>query len=433
MQLDSMLFPYHVIAFSLFRINKFSLNILAFAVPLFIGLMLIEFLIARRKKLAYFNLHNTIANVSIGIAERLCDILVTAAFFFVYDYVQKRYGMFNIKPGLLLWILVLLCTDFLWYWYHRLAHEINVLWAVHVVHHQSEDFNYSVSARITVFQAFVRTGFWIILPLIGFPASMITTMLLIHGIYPFFIHTRLIGKLGLLEYILVTPSHHRVHHASNDKYLDKNYGDVFIIWDKLFGTFQKEEEEEEPVYGLTKPLNTYSFLWQHFHFYIELWLGMKAQRCFRNKMKVLFGRPEHFDASLREKAEAIFQIRQNNEPITKPLNRYVIWQMIVLLISLFVFILFERYFPVSLKIFFTISVLLTLINCGAIMEQKHWIFHVELLRFTTLLPIPLFYNQYYIDLVAMMLLTAVVVIFPLKYYSSLESWYLQIVYKTVRA
>src|SRR5690348_5989810 len=243
-----------------------NLNILAFAIPLFTGLMLLEYFIARKKKLPYFNLHNSIANVSIGIAERLCDVFVAGLFYFIYDDLQKRYGLFHIKPGVLLWILLFLFTDFVWYWYHRLAHEINILWLAHVVHHQSEDFNFTVSARITIFQAVARTAFWSFLPLIGFPAGMITSMLVIHGTYPFFIHTRTIGKLGILEYIFVTPSHHRVHHASNEKYLDRNYGDVLIIWDKIFGTFQKEDDKEAIVYGLTKPLNTYSFLWQHFHF-----------------------------------------------------------------------------------------------------------------------------------------------------------------------
>src|SRR5436189_4138555 len=149
---------------------------------------------------------------------------------------------------------------------------------------------------------------------------MITSMLLVHGLYPFFIHTRLIGKLGILEYILVTPSHHRVHHASNEKYLDKNYGDVLIIWDKLFGTFAKEEEA--PVYGLTKPLNTYSFLWQHFHFFIELWLAIKKANCFKEKIKVLFGKPEKVDPALRKEAENIFGVRQNQIAIDKPLNKY---------------------------------------------------------------------------------------------------------------
>lgn len=405
-----------------------KLNVLAFAVPLFIGLMLAEYLIAKKRKLQYFNLHNSIANVSIGIMERLSDVLITGLFYFVYDGLQKKYGLFIIKPGVTLWILLLLCTDFLWYWYHRLAHEINILWAVHVVHHQSEDYNYTVSARITVLQALVRTCFWAILPLIGFPAGMITVMLLLHGIYPFFIHTRLISKLGVLEYVLVTPSHHRVHHASNEQYLDKNYGDVFIIWDKLFGTFKKEEETEETVYGLTKPLNTYSFLWQHFHYVIEIWVAAREQAGLKNKLKIIFGRPAHFDPTARKKAEAIFNVKHSNQPLTQPLNRYVVWQMMILLAALFIFILFEQNFNVVCKICFVFTTLLTLINCGAIMEQKRWVFHLEFLRLITLLVIPVYnfsvYHHSIVPVVVVIVLLGITV-----WYQTLQQRYLRVVYQ----
>jgi len=359
-----------------------TLNLLAFAIPLFIGIMLLEYFVSRKKNPGYFNLHDSVANISIGIAERLSDIFIAGLFYFIYDRLQKNYGLFDIKPGIILWIALFLFTDFLWYWYHRLAHEINILWLAHVVHHQSEDFNYTVSARITIFQAFARTAFWSLLPLIGFPAGMITSMLIIHGTYPFFIHTRTIGKLGILEYIFVTPSHHRVHHASNEKYLDKNYGDVLIIWDKLFGTFQKEEDSEPIVYGLTKPLNTYSFLWQHFHFAIELWLAMKAKKSWKEKIRVLLVKPEKIDPSLRSEAESIFHIKQvhGGGQIERPLNRYVRWQVIMLLVSMFVVILFEHHLSVGFKTGFALFTVLTLINCGAIMEQKKWIFYLEYAR-----------------------------------------------------
>jgi sterol desaturase/sphingolipid hydroxylase (fatty acid hydroxylase superfamily) len=401
-----------------------GINILGFAVLLFIGLMLLEYTIAKKKKLPYFNLQNSIANVSVGIAERLCDVFVAGIFYFVYDDLQKNYGLFDIKPGVLLWILLFLLTDLVWYWYHRLAHEINLLWMAHIVHHQSEDFNYTASARITVFQAFVRTGFWAVLPLIGFPAGMITSLLLIHGIYPFFIHTRLVGKLGILEYILVTPSHHRVHHASDEKYLDKNYGDVLIIWDKLFGTFQKEEEE--PKYGLTKPLKTYSFLWQHFHFAIELWLAVRSRKGFWNKLKVIFGKPADLDPTLREQAESIFQVHQHKGPIEKPLNRYVIWQIVILLLGLFFFILFEHYFTIPVKTGLALIIILTLINCGAIMEQKRWIFLVEFLRFTVILLLPFYSTAYWQSKLFITLLLGAVLLF---YYRPIKENYLQYVYR----
>jgi alkylglycerol monooxygenase len=401
-----------------------NINMLAFAIPLFTSFILLEYFVARKRKLPYYNLHNSIANISIGIAERLCDVFVAGLFYYIYDDLQKNFGLFHIRPGVLLWILLFLLTDLIWYWYHRLAHEINLLWMAHVVHHQSEDFNYTASARITVFQAFVRTGFWAILPLLGFPAGMITSLLLIHGLYPFFIHTRLIGKLGILEYVLVTPSHHRVHHASDEKYLDKNYGDVLIIWDKLFGTFKKEEEE--PKYGLTKPLKTYSFLWQHLHFPIELWLAVKSKAGFKEKIKLIFGRPDKLDPGFREKAEQLFNVRQNPATIDKPFNNYVIWQVILLLTGLFVFILFENHLSMPVKIEISLIIVLTLINCGAIMEQKRWVFLVEFLRLSVTLMLPFYSFQFWqTKLFIAFLLAGVLLI----YYKSIKRNYLSYIYK----
>jgi len=399
-------------------------NILGFAIPFFVGLILLEYFISKKKGLQYFNLQNSIANISIGIAERLADVFVAGIFYYIYDTVQKRYGLFHVKPGVFVWIALFIATDLIWYWYHRLGHEINIFWMAHIVHHQSEDYNLTVSARITVLQAILRHGFWLVLPLIGFNAGMITAILLIHGLYPFFIHTRLIGKLGILEYILVTPSHHRVHHASNEKYLDKNYGDVLIIWDKLFGTFAKEEEA--PVYGLTKPLHTYSFLWQHFHFFIELWLAAKSTKGFKEKIKVFFGRPDKIDPSLREKAAAYFDIRQNTVPINKPLNKYVVWQMVVLLLSLSVFILFEQYCSVKIKLAFSAITVLTLINCGAIMEQKRWVFYMEYIRLSVFLYLPFYSASYWQIKTACIIF---ILLITISYYNKLQKKYFRYVLK----
>jgi alkylglycerol monooxygenase len=126
-------------------------------------------------------------------------------FLYFFTYIHEHFALFTIKPNVLGWIALFLCTDLVWYWYHRLGHQVNILWAAHIVHHQSQDFNYTVSARITIFQAIARCMFWSVLPLIGFSPSMISLFLLIHGIYPFFIHTQTIGKLGWIEKIFVTP------------------------------------------------------------------------------------------------------------------------------------------------------------------------------------------------------------------------------------
>jgi hypothetical protein len=278
-----------------------------------------------------------------------------------------------------------------------------------------------------VLQALARTCFWAVLPVIGFPAQMITVMLLIHGIYPFFIHTRLIGKLGILEYVFVTPSHHRVHHASNAEYLDKNYGDVFIIWDKLFGTFKKEDDAIATTYGLTKPLNTYSFLWQHFHFLMEIWLAAKQQETILGKLKVLFGRPGQFDPAIRKKAESVFNIQHSDAQLAEPLNRYVVWQVVLLLASLFLFILLQAQLGLVFRVAFVFITLLTLINCGAIMERKRWVFHVEFLRLLSLLIVPVYnFSVYYHSIVPLCVVLLLIII--IGWYQSIQKRYLLLVY-----
>lgn len=358
-------------------------NLLAFAVPFFIGLMAVEFFLARKRGKKFFNFTSSVTNINVGIAERLLDTLITASAFFLYDYLYRHFAIFSIRASWALWLTLLICTDFVWYWYHRLAHEVNLFWAAHIVHHQSEDFNYTVSARITVFQAIIRTGFWCILPVIGFPPHMIVSMLLVHGLYPFFIHTRMIGNLGILEYVLVTPSHHRVHHASNPECLDKNYGDVFIIWDKLFGTFRKEQGEIK--YGITTPLRSHSFLWQHFHFLLELFVAVRREKGLSARMRMLLGPPKLVDPSIRTQLEQRMRIGSQEGADTPQLHKYVVVQVAASLITLFLFILLERELSWPVQALITIQILLTLVNCGAILEQRRWVFYLEYSRVVILL------------------------------------------------
>jgi sterol desaturase/sphingolipid hydroxylase (fatty acid hydroxylase superfamily) len=402
-----------------------QLNYLAFAVPLFVFFMLLEYAVAKRKGKLYFNFTNSITNINVGIAERLADVFITGVFYFVYDNIYRHYALFHFRPTVFHWIVLLLVTDFIWYWYHRLAHEMNVLWSVHIVHHQSEDFNYTVSARITVFQAIVRTGFWAVLPVLGFTAPMITAMLLIHGLYPFFLHTRLIGKLGILEYILVTPSHHRVHHASNEQYLDKNYGDVLIIWDKLFGTFCAEKDDEAIVFGLTKPLGSHSFLWQHFHFTLELLYSVKHTPGWRNKLRLLFSKPENIDPDTRKILENKFNIHSNKEPVEKKLNRYVVWQIAITLVLLFVFLLFEKQLPILIQVLSAALIMITLVNCGAILEQRKWIFYLEYTRYLLILILVVGY----LPSIKLFLLVALATGVTVAYFKTLQRYYLGVVYR----
>jgi len=351
----------------------------ALIIPAFFAFLGLEYWIAKKSgKENLFNYESSVTNLSVGIFERLLNLFITGAFYGLYYWVYEHFALWKIPNHWFLWIILLLATDFVWYWYHRLGHEINLLWGAHIVHHQSEEFNYTVSALITTFQALVRNLFWCALPLVGFHPSMVIGILVVHGAYSFFTHTQLVGKLGWLENVLVTPSHHGVHHASNEKYLNKNYGDIFIFWDKIFGTFQREEEK--PVYGLTHPLKSYSFLWQHFHYYAELWEACRRSKSIRQSLRILFGRPEDLDQHIRGELEARLLPTKGKAVRSARLKNYINVQLVVSVLGLIITTVLFPSLSVIARILSAALLLLTLINCGALLEQKRWIYYLEVIR-----------------------------------------------------
>jgi sterol desaturase/sphingolipid hydroxylase (fatty acid hydroxylase superfamily) len=402
-----------------------KLNYLALAVPLFLLFIGLEYYYSKKKGKNFFQYAESVANLNVGIAERLLDVFTTGLFFFVFDYIQKHFSIFDIHAGVFTWILLFLLTDLVWYWYHRLAHEINAFWAVHVVHHQSEDFNYTVSARITVFQSVVRCMFWAVLPLIGFPAVMVSVFLLIHGLYPFFIHTQALGKWGWFEKILVTPTHHGIHHASNPEYLDKNYGDVLIIWDKMFGSFANENKDVKIVYGLTKQLNSHSFLWQHFHFPLEIYMNFKKSKGFKAKWKALFGKPDDLDPRYRAVLERKFLNVQHYHKPTLAMRQYVTAQTVFSCVLLFVVALFVYYLSVWQIILVSAFIIISLINSGAILDQRKWIFYLEYIRvLLVLIAIGVFYPNNWAFSAIMGIL-----ILMIWFFRPMQRYYLRLLYR----
>ncbi len=354
--------------------------IYALSIPFFLLCILFEYLYSRKHDKKFFSYSDSVSNISIGIFERLIYVYSVALFLGVFEYIYQHYRIFTIPNNFYSWFILVLFTDLVWYWYHRLGHEVNLFWSAHIVHHQSEEYNLTVSARITVFQALIRNIFWCIMPLLGFQTKMVAIMLLVHGLYSFFTHTRVVGKLGFLEKILVTPSHHRVHHGSNEGYLDKNYSDMFIFWDKLFGTYA--EETEEVKYGLTVPLKSTSFLWQHFHYVAELLVFTYRTKGFINKLSVLFGKPEKVPHYVRGSLERSLLIEKAHHKI--PLSKNTKWYVgLQIAMNAFILVYLTEWREVAGT--FTTSVLffivlITLINCGAILEQRRWVFYLEFIR-----------------------------------------------------
>ena len=387
-------------------------NFLAFAMPAFFLFLFLEYKLAQRiQKPEIFNYESSVSNISIGIAERLINLFVAASFYQLYYYVYNEYRIFDIPSTIFVWLALILATDFVWYWYHRLGHEVNFFWAAHIVHHHSEEFNFTAAARITTFQAVIRTGFWCVLPFIGFNPNMVITMLIVHGAYSFFTHTQLVGKIKWLEYVFVTPSIHGVHHASDEKYLDKNYGDMFTFWDRIFGTFM--EEEEKPKYGLTHPLKSYSFLWQHFHYYFEIYELWKRSKGFKQKWKAIFGSPAHMDQDIRPILEKRFLQNRVNPNQRLRFKNYLYIQLGVCTIILSCFTYYFDFLDTFHKLFILLLIIITLVNCGALLEQRKWIYYLEYARIYLLIT----YFLYEEDMLIFFMLPLLIMVFSEQFFS----------------
>lgn len=250
----------------------------------------LEYLFSRRKGKILFRFENTISNILMGIFDRIASLFMLPLIFFYYHFLCQNFSIFSIPKTITWFVFAVLLSDFIWYFYHKAGHRINLFWGAHIVHHQSEDYNYSVALNLTPFQVFIRIFFWSLMPIIGFTPEVVLGTHLVIGIYQFLLHTTLIPKLGVVEYLFVTPSHHRVHHGSNKEYLDKNFGGILIIWDRLFGTFA--EEKQEVVYGITKDINSRDFLISVFHYYKNLGFQMKQLPKLKDKLLILVSGPD---------------------------------------------------------------------------------------------------------------------------------------------
>ncbi|WP_109302241.1 sterol desaturase family protein [Aquimarina sp. AU474] len=232
---------------------------LSYAIPGFMVLILTEYLISLWKKIPVNEAMDTISSLSSGMTDTLRSLTGLAVIIISYQWMVDHIALIEIQSSIWLYILTFIGLDFAGYWSHRFNHTINLFWNRHIVHHSSEEFNLACALRQSI-SAIISIYFFLYIPLalIGVPAKIIALVAPIHLFAQFWYHTRLIGKMGFLEHIIVTPSHHRVHHAINDEYLDKNYSQIFIFWDKLFGTFQEELPDKPPVYGVKKPVNTWN-------------------------------------------------------------------------------------------------------------------------------------------------------------------------------
>lgn len=272
-------------------------NIIGFATPIMIGLVLLEWGLSQYKHRKNYDAKDTFAAAVIGAVNLVITAAIKVATFGIIIFFYNL-APIKIEPSWWGFILCLVWIDFWRYWAHRIAHTCRFWWATHVTHHNSEKYNFSVSFRLSWTQH-IKIVFFIPVALIGFDPVTFFICHQIEVLYQFWIHTEYIKKLPKpIEYIFVTPSHHRVHHGRNSKYLDKNYGSTFIFWDRLFGTFQPEEET--PEYGITTPVNSYNPVYLNFHEWMDIIRDVRNSRNFKQAMVMILARPSRIADKKKE-------------------------------------------------------------------------------------------------------------------------------------
>ena len=277
-------------------------KILLIAMPAFLFLVLFEKWYGWYKGKDTVRNMDMVSSLSSGITNVTKDVLGLTITILGYSWLVNNIAIYHIKTSWLTYVVAFIVLDFAGYWVHRWSHHINIFWNLHIIHHSSEEFNLACALRQSI-SNFVNIFTFLLIPaaLVGVPAEVIAVLAPLHLFAQFWYHTRHINKMGFLEKIVVTPSHHRVHHAINKEYLDKNLSQIFIIWDKLFGTFQEELKEAPPVYGITRPVRTWNPVKINFQ---HLWLLIKdawRTRSWKDKFTLWFKPTGYRPADVIEK------------------------------------------------------------------------------------------------------------------------------------
>lgn len=357
-------------------------NPIVLSIPIFFILIGIELLIQRFSHKKLYRLQDALTNISCGITQQLSGLFLRILAIGVYQVVFHYFSLFTLERTWLYWIALFLLVDLAYYWAHRMSHEVNLFWGGHVVHHQSEDYNLSVALRQSSFQVVWTFAFSLPIAVLGFNTIDFALMSAFNTLYQFWIHTETINKMGWFEKVFNTPSHHRVHHGRDPKYIDKNHAGTLIIWDKMFGTFQ--EEEERPTYGITKPINSWNPLWANFSHYADMAREIKQIPVWTDRVKYIFAKPgwlPDYMGGYRAAPEVDkSQYKKFDTPSHYALNFYVMFQYLVVLVATSIFLFNQDNFNLTERVVITSLIIILIVNCSALFENRQWVWWLELVR-----------------------------------------------------
>ncbi len=350
-------------------------NLIALAIPLFLSGIALELFVGRNRAQPLYALEDSISSMGCGIAQQLVSTLFSSAAVAAAYQWLSHYKLLAL-PVWLDWVLAIVGVEFAYYWWHRLSHEVNFLWAAHVVHHQSTRYNLSTALRQSVATWLTSLPFYLPLALLGVTFVPFAVVLSLSTLYQFWIHTELIGHLGVLEWIFNTPAQHRVHHATNPRFIDKNHSATFSVFDRLFGTFQAEDETCR--YGTTAPMQSISPLWAQVDTVASLFKHAKAAPSLGSAFRFLFASPATPPPWMRLKQEG----RPTQAPAlaSSSRRRYCLAQWLVALALVFVFLMWGSHFDSTARAFTAGIILLSLTTLPALLSQRPWAAHAERFR-----------------------------------------------------
>jgi sterol desaturase/sphingolipid hydroxylase (fatty acid hydroxylase superfamily) len=355
---------------------------IALATPVFMLLVVIELLVLRARGGPAYRLHAAVSNIACGIGEQAVLLFTGGLGFAIYGWVHQHAPLHLGAPSALGWVLVFVGVDLGYYWFHRTSHRVSFMWAGHAVHHQSEDYNLSAALRQNWVENLLALPFYLPLALLGFPPLMYVTASTLNSLYQFWIHTPVVRSCGPIEGWLNTPASHRVHHGVNPRYIDKNFGGVFTFWDRVFATYQREDET--PVYGTVTPIASWSPLWANLAGWAKLMqLSAKTARP-ADKLRLWVARPDWFPADLGGPVTApevdLATYRKFETATPSGVDAYVFVQFLAVMGVTLGLMWFDAVLPRGLALGAVAWVLVSLVAFGGLFEGKPWARPLEVAR-----------------------------------------------------
>ncbi|UQS13268.1 sterol desaturase family protein [Pseudomonas sp. HS6] len=368
------------------------MNFILYAVPFFFVLIVAELIADRWRGVSNYRLADAVNSISTGVLSTTTGLLTKAVGLVTYAFALEHLALLRLPAdSIWVWVFAFVFYDFCYYWLHRMGHERNILWAAHSVHHQSEDYNLSTALRQTSTGFLLGWIFYLPMAVLGVPLLVFVSVAALNLLYQFWVHTKHIPKLGWFEWYFVTPSNHRAHHAQNALYMDRNYGGVFIIWDRLFGSFQEEDDNEPVIFGVTTPLASWNPLWANMQFYAQLWDDARRAESKWDKLRIWFmrtgWRPADVAAKYPMSKPDLSRFRKFEVPLGARQQWYVVLQFGVYVALGSYLMNLERSLSTGALVLGWSAVAFGLFVLGVALENRPWALRLELLRLAANLPL----------------------------------------------